>query len=64
MAVSYTQLPNYTQFVQSYFVDQELLDTQNVGTVLVQTAEEQNGTDTTNNDNNNNNINNVTGYSG
>ena len=44
MAVNYTQLPDYIQFVQSYFVDQELLDTQNVGTVLVQTAGDQNGT--------------------
>lgn len=41
MALSYTQIPDYNQFVQSYFVDQELLDTQDVGTVLVQSANAQ-----------------------
>ena len=41
MALSYTQIPDYNQFVQSYFVDQELLDTQDAGTVLVQSANVQ-----------------------
>lgn len=38
MAINYKQLPDYNQFVQSYFVDQELLDAQDVGTVLVENA--------------------------
>ena len=41
MAINYTKLPDYNQFVQSYFVNQELLDTQDVGTVLVENANTQ-----------------------
>jgi len=41
MAISYTKIPDYNQFVQSYFVDQELLNTQDVGTVLVENANTQ-----------------------
>ena len=56
MAINYTKLPDYNQFVQSYFVNQELLDTQDVGTVLVDNANtqtvmnngEQNTNDTSN----------------
>ena len=44
MALSYTQIPDYNQFVQSYFVDQELLDIQDVGTVLVQSTNIQSST--------------------
>ena len=46
MAINYKQLPDYNQFVQSYFVDQELLDAQNVGDKLggvVKGAEEHGG---------------------
>tara|TARA_B100000282_G_C31519695_1_gene393328 strand:+ start:154 stop:375 length:222 start_codon:yes stop_codon:yes gene_type:complete len=42
MAINYTQLPDYKQFVQTFFVDQELLNTQNAGTVSLETANEQN----------------------
>jgi len=41
MAINYKQIPDYNQFVQSYFADQELLDTQDVGTVLVENASTQ-----------------------
>ncbi|HAI43364.1 MAG TPA: hypothetical protein DCM40_37320 [Maribacter sp.] len=41
MAISYTKIPDYNQFVQSYFVDQELLNAQDVGTVLVENANTQ-----------------------
>ena len=61
MSVNYKDLPDYGQFIQSYFVDQEMLKNQDVGTVLIQTAEAQSGTDTANNNNNNNN---TEGYSG
>ena len=54
MSISYTKLPDYNQFVQSYFVDQELLNTQDVGTVLIQDASvennNQNETQDANND--------------
>ncbi len=54
MAINYKQIPDYNQFVQSYFADQELLDTQDVGTVLIQDASvennNQNETQDANND--------------
>jgi len=58
MATIYTELPDYNQFVQSYFVDQQLLDTQDVGTVLIQNAsvesDNQNQTESETQDTNNN----------
>jgi hypothetical protein len=32
MSTSYKELPDYNQFIQSYFVDQELLNSEDAGT--------------------------------
>ena len=53
MSISYTKLPDYNQFVQSYFVDQELLNTQDVGTVLIQDASVENNNQNETQDSNN-----------
>lgn len=55
MAINYKQLPDYNQFVQSYFVDQELLDAQNVGTILVENTSMQASDENNDNDENDDN---------
>ena len=70
MAINYTQLPDYKQFVQTFFVDQELLNTQNAGTVSLEAANEQNtanaivATATTSNETSSNSVALMGGYSG
>lgn len=41
MSISYKELPDYNQFIQSYFVDQQLLDSEEAGTAEFEPVEQE-----------------------
>ena len=44
MSTSYKELPDYKQFIKTYFVDKEALANQDVGSVLVKSTNMQSNT--------------------
>jgi hypothetical protein len=50
MSISYKELPDYNQFIQSYFVDQQLLDSEEAGTAEFEPVEQETSSGDSSND--------------